>query len=112
MNILKFLWHLLKTNADFSIKTAKKQVKEVIYGILLMIFVIIFFIFVAFLFDAITLFKFHDLVLQDSDTTIFRIFFTKFIEGGVLTCIIGVIYGICHESFSYTKREWIKFKNK
>ena len=112
MNILKFMWYLVTVNLDFSMRTARRQMKELTYGILGICFIMLFCIFVGFVFDMLTFYKFYNTFITDNCTTIIQVFALKWIQGMYITFICGCSYYV-FDILRYTcKREWENFNNK
>ena len=106
------MWYLLTVNLDFSMRTARRQMKELTYGILCLVFMMLFFIFVGFVFDMLTFYNFYTTFITDECTTIIQVFAIKWLQGCYITMICGCAYCV-FDKLRYTcKCEWEIFNNK
>lgn len=105
------MWYLVVKNLDFSMRTVRRQLKDLIYGILSLVFIMLFFIFVGFIFDMITFYKFYDVYITDQCTTIIQVFGVKMIQGCLITVICGGACCVIFECIEKCKHEWVNFKN-
>lgn len=112
MNILKFLWYLLKSNADFSWRTTKRQIEELLLAILFLAIIVFSSIYTAFVFDILTGYRFYDILIDNKAVSIFSIFVLKFSQGFIMFFFIMLAIVIVIETNERLKIKWKEFKNE